>query len=295
MRMKGLMTALVTPMRDDRVDEPAFRDLIEAQIQAGVDALVPCGTTGEAVTLTLEEREQVIALAVETARGRVPVMAGVGSNDTRTTVEAARRAEALGASAVLVVTPYYNKPTQEGMYRHFRAVAESISIDVCLYNVPGRTGVSLEAATLARLAGVPNITAIKEATGNLMVQSEMMLAAGERISMLSGDDFTTLAFIAQGGQGVISVASNIVPELMGELVRGVAAGDLEHVRKVHFRLYPLFKALFLESNPIPVKTALAMMGRMTGEMRLPLYPMSEANQKVLRAAMEPLGLLRRAA
>ncbi len=291
MRMMGLMTALVTPFRDDRVDESALRALVKHQIRGGVEVLVPCGTTGESVTLSLEERRQVIALTLEAADGLVPVVAGVGSNDTRATIEAARQAEALGAAGVLVVTPYYNKPTQEGLFRHFCAVAEAISIEVCLYNVPGRTGVHLEPATVERLTAVSNITAIKEATGNMMVASEILLRCGDRIALLSGDDFTALPFLALGGRGVISVASNVVPDRMSDLVMAGMAGAFESARRIHLELYPLFQALFVESNPIPVKAALAMMGMMSGELRLPLCDGREEHRAQLRTVLAHLGLL----
>lgn len=295
MLMRGTMTALVTPMKNDAIDESAFKALVESQIAGGVTGLIPVGTTGEAVTLTPEERERVIALTVEYARGRASVMAGVGTNDTRSTIEASVRAKALGADGLLVVTPYYNKPTQEGLYRHFRAVADAVDLDICLYNVPGRTGVHMEPATVERLMVAPNIKGIKEATGNMMVASELTLRCGDRLGMLSGDDFTTLPFLAQGGHGVISVATNVVPDLMSQLVNAALENRMAEAQKLHFKLYPLFQALFAESNPIPVKSALAMMGRMTGERRLPLCELGEANEVRLREVLVRLELLSRAA
>lgn len=289
--LNGTFTALVTPLRDDKVDVQALQALVQHQLRNGVKGLVPVGTTGEAVTLTEAEREEVIAVTLEAAGGRAPVLAGVGSNDTRLTIAAAKRAQALGAQGLLVVTPYYNKPTQEGMFRHFAAVAEAVDIEVCLYNVPGRTGVNLEPATVARLLSIPNITGIKDATGNLMVASELILKGGHRLRMMSGDDFTTLGFLAQGGHGVISVASNVNPLRMSALVEATLRGDLETARRLHFQLYGLFQALFVESNPIPVKYALARMGLMQEERRLPLCPPSEATARRLDELLSALELL----
>lgn len=289
--LNGTFTALVTPLRDDKVDVQALQALVQHQLRNGVKGLVPVGTTGEAVTLTEAEREEVIAVTLEAAGGRAPVLAGVGSNDTRLTIAAAKRAQALGAQGLLVVTPYYNKPTQEGMFRHFAAVAEAVDIEVCLYNVPGRTGVNLEPATVARLLSIPNITGIKDATGNLMVASELILKGGHRLRMMSGDDFTTLGFLAQGGHGVISVASNVDPLRMSALVEATLRGDLETARRLHFQLYGLFQALFVESNPIPVKYALARMGLMQEERRLPLCPPSEATARRLDELLSALELL----
>ncbi len=289
MRMEGLMTALVTPLREGSVDRVALGGLVKRQLEAGVAGLVPCGTTGEAATLSNAERDEVVYCCVSETSGRIPVLVGVGTNDTRSTINHARRAETLGADGVLVVTPYYNKPTQEGLYQHFLAVAEAVSIDVCLYNVPGRTGVSLHPDTVARLAEVPNITGIKEASGNMRAVSEILLRT-DALTLLSGDDFTVLPFMALGGQGAISVVSNLVPELMRELVDTAAAGALDQARAVHQRLYPLMQALFLESNPIPVKSALAMIGLVQEEFRMPLHPLSAVHRDTLRRALASLGL-----
>ncbi len=290
MRMKGLMTALVTPLKDNQVDRPALERLIDRQLEAGVAGLVPCGTTGEAATLSEAERDDVVACCVDRVAGRIPILVGVGTNDTRTTVANAKRAQDLGADGVLVVTPPYNKPTQEGLFRHFASVAEAVTVDVCLYNVPGRTGVSLLPDTVARLAEIPNITAIKEASGDMKVASEILLRT-IKVSLLSGDDFTVLPFMALGGKGAISVTSNIVPELMREIVDAAAAGALDHARSVHFRLYPLMRALFLESNPIPVKSALAMMGLVEEAFRLPLHPLSPRHREPLRRILNALRLI----
>ncbi len=289
MHWKGLMTALVTPLREDRFDEEAFDRLVERQLEAGVSGLVPCGTTGEAATLTTSEWEAVVGRCVDRARGRAAVVAGVGSNSTRATVANARRAERLGVQGVLVVTPYYNKPTQEGLYRHFREVAEAVSVDVCLYNVPGRTGVSLHPDTVARLAEIPNIAAIKEASGDMKVATEIRLRT-DAIALYSGDDFTALPFVAQGGAGVISVVSNLVPDLMRELVDAADVGALEHARSVHLRLYPLIQALFVETNPIPVKSALAMAGFMLEEFRPPLHPLSPPHRATMLEILATFGL-----
>lgn len=289
--LNGTFTALVTPLRDDKVDAQALRALVQYQLDHGVKGLVPVGTTGEAVTLTEAERDEVIALTLEAAGGRAPVLAGVGSNDTRLTIAAAKRAQTLGAQGLLVVTPYYNKPTQEGMFRHFAAVAEAVDIELCVYNVPGRTGVNLEPATMARLLSIPNITGIKDATGNLMVASELSLKAGERMRAMSGDDFTTLGYLAQGGHGVISVASNVDPRRMSGMVEAALKGDFVTARRLHFQLYGLFQVLFVESNPIPVKYALARMGLMREERRLPLCPPSESTARRMDEVLSALELL----
>ncbi len=289
MRMKGLMTALVTPLKGDKVDRPALERLIDRQLEAGVAGLVPCGTTGEAATLSSDERDEVVTCCVERVQGRIPILVGVGTNDTRTTVVNARRAEALGADGVLVVTPPYNKPTQEGLYRHFASVAEAVGIDVCLYNVPGRTGVSLHPDTVARLAELPNITGLKEASGDMKTASEILLRTS-KVSLLSGDDFTVLPFMALGGKGAISVVANVVPASMRDLVDAAATGALERARSVHFRLYPLMRALFLESNPIPVKSALAMMGLIEEAFRLPLHPLSPGHRDTMRRVLHALRL-----
>lgn len=292
MRISGTYTALVTPFDGASVDFKALSALIEDQIQNGISGLVPCGTTGETVNLSDEEIEQVVRTTLEVTRGRVPVMMGVGSNSTVKTQAWAKKAVALGVDSILVVTPYYNKPTQEGLYRHFRAVAESVEgMPICMYNVPGRTGVNLEPSTVQRLIEVPNIVALKDATGSLTVASELRLRCGDRLSLLSGDDFTSLPFLAQGGEGVISVASNVVPGPMSRLVAAARAGRLEEARALHFELYTLFGLLFVESNPIPAKTALHMMGRMSDFMRLPLCPMGAGNAERLKAELVRLGLV----
>lgn len=290
---EGLLTAIVTPFTaEGAVDEDALRRHVDAQIEGGVDGLVPVGTTGEAPTLDLDEHARVIAITVEQADGRVPVLAGIGSNNTEVAIHNGKQAVAAGAQGVLATAPYYNKPTQEGLYRHFRAVADALpGTEVCVYNVPGRTSVHVEPATIARLADIDGITCVKEATGDMIVASDILRLCGDKLVLLSGDDFTTLPFLAIGGSGCISVASNVVPDLMKALVSSARSGDLASARELHLDLYPLFKALFLQTNPLPVKTALAMMGRMSETFRLPLCEMDPGPRAALREALVRQGLL----
>lgn len=291
MTFHGLLTALVTPFRDGVPDEAAFRALARRQIDGGVQGLVPCGTTGEAPTLDLDEHAAVIRWCVEEAAGRVPVLAGIGSNDTRTAIHNAKRAVAAGAEGVLATAPYYNKPTQEGLYRHFRAIAEAVDVEVCVYDVPGRSSVHVLPETTARLAQVDNITAVKDATGDLNVATELLRRCPEDFARLSGDDFTTLPFLLLGGHGCISVAANVVPDRMRALVDAARAGDLPTARALHVDLFPLFRALFVQTNPLPVKTALATMGLCGGDFRLPLCPMDEAPREVLVDTLRSLKLV----
>ena len=274
MKFKGLFTALVTPFDDGKLDEECFRSLVRRQIDSGVDGIVPCGTTGEAPTLSVDEHVEVVRWAVEEADGKVPVMAGIGSNSTATAVATGIRVEALGADGVLATAPYYNKPTQEGLYQHFRTIAEAINVDVCLYDVPGRSVVNIEPATVERLSVIDNITCLKDATGDMANAIDVLRRCGDRITLLSGDDFTTLPFLALGGSGVISVASNIVPEQMAALVGAAREGRMDEARNVSDALFPLFQALFLESNPIPAKAAMAHLNLRKDELRLPLTSMS---------------------
>jgi 4-hydroxy-tetrahydrodipicolinate synthase len=290
MTFHGLMTALVTPFRDGALDEPTFRALVRRQIDGGVDGLVPCGTTGEAPTLTIEEHLSVIRWTIEEAAGLVPVMAGIGSNSTATAVATARAAQELGVQGVLATAPYYNKPTQEGLFRHFAAVAEAVDVEVCLYDVPGRTGVRVLPETVARLSRIDNITCLKDATADMANASEVLRLCGDRVAVLSGDDFTTFPLIAIGGAGCISVASNVAPARMKSLISAARAGRLEEARERNLQLFPLFRALFLESNPIPVKAAMAQLGLLQEELRLPLSPMSEAPRQALSAALRDAGL-----
>ncbi len=289
---EGSMTALATPFRDGRLDEPAYRALVEQQISGGTSVLIPMGTTGESVTMTAEERTRAVRVVVEAARGRVPVVAGAGSNDTREVIESVGRVREAGADGALVVTPYYNKPTQAGLVAHYRAVAAAHpGFPLVAYNVPGRTGVDLLPETCQRLCDIPEVVALKEATGNVARTIDVLEKCGERLTLLSGDDFTVLPFIACGGKGVISVSSNVAPRLMADLVEAARAGDIAKARALQVRLNPLHRLLFCESNPIPVKWGLHLMGLFGPELRLPLVPMTEANAHKLQAELSHLGLL----
>jgi 4-hydroxy-tetrahydrodipicolinate synthase len=289
---KGSIVAIVTPFKNDKVDEEALSNLIEWHISEGTNAIVPCGTTGEASTLDYDEHYRVIEITVKAAKGRVPVIAGTGANSTDETIMMTKKAKELGADAVLLVTPYYNKPTQEGLYRHYKKVAETIDIPIVLYNVPSRTGVNLLPQTVARLAEIKNIVAIKEATGDMKQVSEIIRLCGERITVISGDDFTTLPLMALGGKGVISVSANIVPRDISAMCRQWEQGNIEEAQRLHFKLEPLNHAMFLETNPIPVKTALSMMGKIEEEFRLPLCPMSEGNKEKLKKILINQGVLK---
>ena len=285
----GSLTAIVTPFRDGRVDEAAFKNLIEFQIANGTNGIVPCGTTGESATLSYEEHYRVIELAIQSASGRMPVIAGTGSNSTAETIALTKHAEKAGAEAALLITPYYNKPTQQGLFEHYRAVASEVGLPILLYNVPGRTSVNMLPETVARLSEIKNIVGIKEATGNLQQVSDVLEYSKKGFIVLSGDDFTTLPLLAIGGHGVISVTSNVVPGMVSDMIKAFEAGKLDEAKRLHFRLQPLHRAMFLETNPIPVKTALAMMGMIDGEMRLPLTAMTEANRATLSSALKELG------
>lgn len=289
---EGSMTALATPFREGAFDEASYRALVRQQIAGGTNVLIPVGTTGEAVTMSAEERFRTIRVAVEEAAGRVPVVAGAGSNSTAETIENVKRAREAGAEGTLIVTPYYNKPTQAGLVEHFRAVAKAHpGFPIIAYNVPGRTGVDLLPETALRLCDFPEVVAIKEATGNLVRAVDLVEKCGERLTLLSGDDFTVLPFIACGGKGVISVSSNVAPRMMADLVAGARAGDLAKARDLQVRMNELHRLLFIESNPIPVKWALHKLGLFGPELRLPLVPMSEPNAKKLEAELRKLGLV----
>jgi 4-hydroxy-tetrahydrodipicolinate synthase len=270
----GAMTALVTPFRDGEVDTRALEALVEAQIAGGINALVPCGSTGEAATLTHEEHLAVVRAVVRAARGRLPVIAGTGSNSTAEAIRLTRGAEEAGADAALLISPYYNRPTQDGIYRHYAAVADATGLPLILYNIPGRTGSNITPDTIARLARLPNIAGVKEASGNLAQVLEIIDESGPDFGIYSGDDILTLPIMAAGGHGVIAVGANLMPRAYVELTDALLAGDLERARMQNHRLLPLMMALTLEVNPIPVKTALAMMGQCADEFRLPLTPMS---------------------
>lgn len=289
--LRGSMVAIVTPFREGRVDEAALRDLVRFHLHSGTDAIVPCGTTGESATLSHEEHQRVVEVVLEAAEGRVPVIAGTGSNSTAEALRLTKHAERAGATAALLITPYYNRPTQEGLYRHFRAIAEEVDLPLILYNVPGRTGVNLLPETVARLSELPNVVGIKEASGSLRQASEIVELCGPDFCLLSGDDFLTLPILSVGGRGVISVTANVAPARVAEMCRAFEAGELERARRLHYELLPLTRALFLETNPIPVKTALGLMGRIDPELRLPLCPMSPANRERLAEALRRAGLL----
>jgi 4-hydroxy-tetrahydrodipicolinate synthase len=292
----GTGTALVTPFRGDgSLDEPALRALIKRQIEAGIDFLVPCGTTGESPTLTHEEHLRVVAITVEEAKGKVPVLAGAGGYNTAEVITLARELAALGAGGILSVTPYYNKPTQEGLYQHYRAIAEAVSLPIILYSVQGRTGVNIEPATTKRLAGIENIVGIKEASGNVSQMAAILNAVPNDFIVLSGDDAITLPLVALGGRGVISVVSNEIPAEMAQLTRLALQDDYPAARDIHRRYHPLMEVNFVDSNPIPVKAALAEMGLLEPVWRLPLVPPKVENQARIRVVLESLGLVDRLA
>ena len=285
----GAMTALITPFRNGEVDVEALEGLVEFQIARGIHGLVPCGTTGEATTMSEAEDRLVIETVVRVAGGRVPVVAGTGSNSTQSAIKYTKMAEEAGADGSLQVAPYYNKPTQEGLYRHFAAVAESTELPILLYNVPGRTSVTISAETTARLAELPNIVGTKEATHSMDMTSDIRRLCGPEFSILSGDDPLTLPIMALGGTGVISVAGNVAPGAVSDMVDALRSGnaaEIDRGRELHYELLPLFRALFLETNPIPVKTAASLLGLCSDEMRLPLAPMEETNLNILRETME---------
>jgi len=288
---KGSIVAIVTPFNKGVVDEEKLRELVEFQIAGGTDAIVPCGTTGESSTLDYEEHDRVIEIVVQQVNKRVPVIAGTGSNSTREAIEMTEHAKQLGADGALLVTPYYNKPTQEGLYRHYMAVAEAVALPQILYNVPGRTGVNLLPETVARLAEHKNIVAIKEATGSLQQASEVLDLCGDKIDVLCGDDFITFPMMACGAKGVISVVANIMPKEVAALVDAFFAGKMEEARQWHLKLLKISNAMFIESNPVPVKTAVGLMGKASDEVRLPLAPMSDANKNKLISVMKEYKLI----
>jgi 4-hydroxy-tetrahydrodipicolinate synthase len=291
MVLEGAMTALVTPMRDGAVDFDALTQLVDWQIDAGIDALVSVGTTGESSTLTVREHIDVITRTVEAARGRVPVIAGAGANSTQEALHLQKASEEAGADALIHVTPYYNKPTQQGLYRHFSTVADAASLPVVLYNVPGRTGCDMQPDTVARLAEHPRIVALKEASASMKRASEIVALCGDKLTLLSGDDFTAFTLYALGGRGVISVVSNVRPREMAAMWHAAKAGEWERARALHYELYPLTELLFAESSPIPAKAALALMGKMSPELRAPLYEASPELTRKLEAHLRDKGLV----
>ena len=288
---KGSIVAIVTPFKDGKVDEEAYRELIEFQIENGTHAIVPCGTTGESATVDMEEHVRIIDIAVEAVNKRVPVIAGTGGNSTKEAIELTEHAKKSGVDGTLQVTPYYNKPTQEGLYRHFKAIAEAVPLPQVLYNVPGRTSVNMLPETVARLAELPEVVAIKEASGNPGQMAEIVKLAGDKITLLAGDDIVTLPVLALGGKGVVSVVANIAPREMSDMVNAWEEGNVEKCRELYYKLLPLFLAMFFETNPIPVKTSLALMGKIRHEMRLPLCPMAPANLERLKKALRDFGLI----
>lgn len=282
---EGTFTALVTPFRDGGIDFSALGQLIEDQVSAGVQGVVPCGSTGESATLTHEEHEQLIAFTVEKAARRVQVIAGTGSNSTSESVRLTRFAKQQGADGALLIAPYYNRPTQDGLFAHFSAVAEAVDLPILLYNIPGRSAVNIEVDTVARLARVPNIVGVKEASGSLDQVSRVVEACGPDFTVLSGDDSLTLPILSVGGKGAIAVISNLLPRELRQLVEAFLSGDAEGARKQHYRLLPLMRAMGLETNPIPVKAALGLMGRVSEEIRLPLTPLRAENREKMRALL----------
>jgi len=289
----GTYTAIVTPFKNGKIDEVAFERLIKIQIKAGVDGVVPVGTTGESPTVDNEEHLQIIALAIKFAAGKIKVIAGTGANATSEAVHLTREAEKLGADGSLQVAPYYNKPSQEGLFQHFREIARNTKLPHVLYSIPGRCGIEIGVDTVKRLAeSCKNIVAIKEAGGSCDRVSQLRAALGSRFEILSGDDSLTLPFMSVGAQGVISVASNVIPREVVQMVRAYASGDAKKALQLHQKYYPVFKDLFIETNPIPVKAALVMMGQIEEEYRLPLVPMAAKNRETLRATLKAVGVLK---
>jgi 4-hydroxy-tetrahydrodipicolinate synthase len=287
----GAWSAIVTPFRDGAVDEAALREFIEWQIQSGIDGIVACGSTGESATLSHAEHEQVIKLSVEVARKRIPVMAGTGSNSTAEALRLTSFAREVGADGALMISPYYNKPTQEGIYKHFKMIATTVDLPIIVYNIPGRTGSNILPETFARMCDVKNIVGIKEASGSIDQISDIRRLCGERLVIMAGDDSFALPDMALGGKGVISVISNVMPRETHELTAAALAGDFARARDIHFRMLPLMRTLFIETNPIPVKMALALMGKCSPEMRMPLLQLSGGATEKLRSVMKELRLI----
>lgn len=289
---EGSYVALVTPFKDDEsLDEAKLKELIQFQIDCGTHGIVPCGTTGESPSLSDLEHDRVIEITVETVNGKLPVIAGTGSNSTARTLRATKHAKTAGADAALIVTPYYNKPTQDGLYAHYMKIADSVDIPIVVYNVPGRCGTDILSPTIARLAEHPNIVALKEATGELKRASEVVSMCPDDFVVLSGDDVNTLPILSVGGKGVISVVANIAPGDVAEMCNAFHAGNLDLARKIHYKTFPLAVNLFIETNPIPAKTALKLMNKLNGKVRLPLAPMASNNLDILRQALVDTGLI----
>ena len=288
---EGVHTALVTPLKGNEVDEEALANMVELQISAGINGLIPCGSTGESATLSHSEHRKVVEIVVATARGRVPVIAGTGSNSTLEAVELTQHAKEAGADGALLISPYYNKPTQEGIVRHYDQVASATTLPLIVYNIPGRPASNILPNTLARIAEIENVVAVKEASGDLELMSQAIAACRSEFTFLSGDDALTLPLMSVGGHGVISTTSNVVPAEMVSLVQSFNSGDLQGAREMHYRLLPLIEAMFSETNPIPVKAAQALRGLCEEEIRLPLLPISSDNRERLRISLKEFGLL----
>jgi len=288
---KGAIVAIITPFRNGRIDEEALQKLIEFQIENGTSGIVPCGTTGESATLSHEEHDRVIEIAIDAAKKRIPVIAGTGSNSTAEALRLTKHAYEAGADGALIVCPYYNRPTQEGLYQHYKAIAEEVPIPIVVYNIPGRTGVNLNPDTLARLAKLPNIVGVKEAGGSIKQMSDIIGLCDPDFDVLSGDDAFTLPMLALGGKGIVSVISNVAPADMAAMVKAFEAGDLDKARTLHYKMISLIDALFIETNPVPVKAALSMMGMIEYELRLPLCKMTQGNYDKLKKVVTDYGLI----
>lgn len=293
LKLQGNFAALITPFRNGKVDEKRYEAQIERQIRAGVSGLVPCGTTGESATLSHEEHDRVIELTIAFAKGRVPVMAGTGSNSTAEAIRLTQKAAKAGADCALLVAPYYNKPTQLGLFEHYREVAKAVHIPIVVYNIPGRTGINIQPSTMARMAEIKNIAGLKDASGSMDYISELRSLVGDRFAVLAGDDTLTLPLMSLGAAGVICASSNVLPKEYSDLCELGLKGKFAEARKLHQKIYPLTKTLFHETNPIVVKAALEMMGLDSGELRLPLYPASAATRDLLKKELAALGLLRK--
>jgi 4-hydroxy-tetrahydrodipicolinate synthase len=287
----GSMVALVTPFKDGKIDWQSLDALVDFHIQNGTNGIVPCGTTGESATLEHREHHEVVQRVIKAVNKQVPVIAGTGSNSTAEAIELTRGAEKAGADGALMISPYYNRPTQEGIYQHYKKVAESVGIPIIVYNIPGRTGSKIEPETLARLSEIKNVAGVKEATGSVDQAIDVIRLCGDNLAVYSGEDSLTFSLMALGGKGVISTVANIVPKEMSQLTDACLKGNWESGRKLQLKLIPLIRSVFLETNPIPIKTALSLMGKCTGELRLPLTSMSEGNLKKLRQTMDEFGLL----
>lgn len=289
---RGAFVAIVTPFIDGQLDEQGLKDLIEFQISNGTTGIVPCGTTGESATLSHAEHHRVVELTIKTVNGRVPVLAGTGSNSTSETIELTRHAKEAGADGALVITPYYNKPSQEGLYQHFKTVAEAVDLPLILYNVPSRTAIDMAAATVARCAEVDNIVGIKEATGDMNRACDVIRRCPKNFAVLSGDDFTSLSLVLLGGTGVISVTSNVHPKGMSDLMSAALAGDVAKAREIQYRLFPLMGAMFYDTNPVPAKKALELMGKIkSGTPRQPLWQMGEEPMNRMKAVLKEMNMI----